>query len=255
MEVFDLLFNTNPDDFINWLQAEFFRQSRIIFTSEDEGNFIRIFGEGFKPNPDDGIFHDTFRIKGSLIRGDESELKKESVTKIIDGYEVTMAPGLITEDLGELLSIELRKIGKRGIQAVCSASYFFPWNILWEYILDVQNEIMRVYKPTEGFYSVLENGELFYKSFTEDFSIRSAKRRKQGPSPEVLSACTDGMKYWLDDDKNLTRAAELAGVDRKTILKWIPNVLDLIDDNKLIMWIRKLKAIGRNDYLGKDRDD
>lgn len=106
------------------------------------------------------------------------------------------------------------------------------------------------------------NGENYFPESVQqetsqkaDIQKQKAKKRKQGPSPEILSGCTDGMRFWLDNDNGLTRAADLAGVDRKTILKWIPNVLDLIDDNKRLNWIRKLKAIGRNDYLGKYRED
>lgn len=70
------------------------------------------------------------------------------------------------------------------------------------------------------------------------------KKRKRGPSADVLALCKDAMAEWLDQDKPITKACQLTGIEPKTVRRWIPNVLKTIEPGKREIWISKLSAYG-----------
>ena len=63
------------------------------------------------------------------------------------------------------------------------------------------------------------------------------------------------MAKWLDGAVSLPRAAQLVGVDPKTVVRWIPNVLAVIDPDKRARWIALIRAQGKSRYLGRFRED
>lgn len=69
------------------------------------------------------------------------------------------------------------------------------------------------------------------------------KRRNRRPSANILALCKDAMKHWLDQDKSLTVASNLVGVDPNTVRRWIPNVLQMAEPEKQEEWSCKLKAL------------
>jgi len=79
--------------------------------------------------------------------------------------------------------------------------------------------------------------------------------RERGPSSWTLDACKKGLGYWLDNNKPLSAAADLAGIDKATLQRWIPNVLDTLDSETRTSWITKLRALNKSKYLGKYRED
>ncbi|MCL4489832.1 MAG: hypothetical protein M1570_17145 [Chloroflexi bacterium] len=79
--------------------------------------------------------------------------------------------------------------------------------------------------------------------------------RESGPSAEVLANCQGAMAKWLDGAISLPRAAQLVGVDPKTVVRWIPNVLAVIDPDKRARWIALIRAQGKSRYLGRFRED
>lgn len=76
-------------------------------------------------------------------------------------------------------------------------------------------------------------------------------KRKRGISPDILINCKDGMKEWLDVGIALKTAADKAGITKETLQKWIPAVLNDVDEETRTRWINKLKVLGKKDYLGE----
>jgi hypothetical protein len=72
-------------------------------------------------------------------------------------------------------------------------------------------------------------------------------KRRRGPSRDDLEACKQAMGYWLDDAKSIQEAADLAGIDRQTVKRWIRNVLQMVDQDTGERWTRVLKALGELD--------
>lgn len=75
-----------------------------------------------------------------------------------------------------------------------------------------------------------------------DFEVKE-KPRKRGPSADTLAKCQEAMRLWLDEDKSLTKAANLAGIDPKTAKRRIPNVMQMINKDKKEVWTKKLEAL------------
>jgi hypothetical protein len=69
------------------------------------------------------------------------------------------------------------------------------------------------------------------------------KGRNRGPSRSDLESCKQAMEYWLDDAKDLQEAADLAGTTPKTVEKWIPNILETVDQDTNERWTRMLRAL------------
>ena len=96
-------------------------------------------------------------------------------------------------------------------------------------------------------------------SSSKDSTARDGKpkakgKRKRGPSEETLESCKQAMIEWLDNHADLQKAAELCMIDDETILRWIPNVLELTDSPKREKWIALLRALGKEKHLGKFSD-
>ena len=79
----------------------------------------------------------------------------------------------------------------------------------------------------------------------------AGKRRERGPSADVLETCRIAMKYWLEDSETLAKAAQLAGVDKATVQKWMPNVLAMIEPDVRARWITRITALDKRKWLGK----
>ncbi len=82
----------------------------------------------------------------------------------------------------------------------------------------------------------------------------ATKKRKRGPSEDKLASCKEALGELLDRHNSLTRATGLAGIDPKTMKKWIPNVLETLDPQKRSEWICNLRALSLENYLGKFKD-
>lgn len=77
------------------------------------------------------------------------------------------------------------------------------------------------------------------------------RKREYGPRGDTLPDCQKAMVEWLDKGKSLNVAASLCGRDDQTILKNIPNVLELVDIGTQEKWIKAIKAQNKAKYLGK----
>lgn len=88
----------------------------------------------------------------------------------------------------------------------------------------------------------------------EEFQELNPKKQK-GPSADILRACRRAMEEWLDNEKPLTISCNLAGgVAVKTVRKWIPFVLDDLQEDQRMRWIKRMKALGEEENLGKYRN-
>lgn len=85
----------------------------------------------------------------------------------------------------------------------------------------------------------------------EDKQTKAKSKRISGPRGDTLPDCKTAMEEWLDKGKPLRLAAELVSRDDQTILKNIPNVLDLVSPQKREEWITRIKALGKEKYLSK----
>jgi hypothetical protein len=81
------------------------------------------------------------------------------------------------------------------------------------------------------------------------------EQRTRGPSADVLDACHEAMKLWLDNAKPLSTASDLAGVNRKTVQKWIPNVLEMQNEDVQTRWVTVLRSLDQEKHLGRFRED
>jgi hypothetical protein len=84
--------------------------------------------------------------------------------------------------------------------------------------------------------------------------VKGSNKRKRGPNAGTLGACQQAMKAWLDDDKSLYLAAQTFGTDRKTVERWIPEVLEQVDPETRARWIAKIRIVGNSDRLGRFRE-
>jgi len=80
--------------------------------------------------------------------------------------------------------------------------------------------------------------------FTIKHALTPKNSRKKKVPIEKLLLVKKAMEYWLDEGKNLTPASELAGVDKKTVRKYISDVLEIIEPEKRKKWEPLLKALG-----------
>ncbi len=81
--------------------------------------------------------------------------------------------------------------------------------------------------------------------------------RRRGISPEILACCQDAMRLWLDKGLSLSAAADNCKggpVSVKTVKKWTPRVLDLVDEPTRRRWIHLLRVLGQERHLGHWRD-
>ncbi len=76
-------------------------------------------------------------------------------------------------------------------------------------------------------------------SAVKDQQTKDNAKRKRGPSADILKYCEEGLKNWLDKNMPKKTAADLAGIDPKTMERWIPNVLELVDLKTQERWIKR----------------
>jgi len=108
---------------------------------------------------------------------------------------------------------------------------------------------------------VLEKEWLIFRAFLEKYGWISAKptvkqatahpKRKRGVSADVLDDCKKAMEFWFDKAKPLKEASELVGRDDETVLKRMPNVLEIVDADTRAKWIKLIRAQRKEKYLGK----
>ena len=140
------------------------------------------------------------------------------------------------EDI-ELGWIEIRELGEKRLQIIGG----YTLEAFKENLDKIRREIERVW-------------EVGSSDLIETTQKKGSTKRDRGPSPDILKLCKQAMKYWLDDERPLSMSCELAGGPTpKTVKKWIPNVLKLLDEPKRQQWITKLKVLNQEKHLGKFR--
>ncbi len=85
-----------------------------------------------------------------------------------------------------------------------------------------------------------------------DESARGTRRR--GPSRVTLVRVEKALVLWLDKDKDLQTAADLAAISRDTVQKHIPAVLNIVDEKTRSRWIQMLLALHKGHHLGEFSD-
>lgn len=85
----------------------------------------------------------------------------------------------------------------------------------------------------------------------QSLESRPKGKRNRGVSSEVLDACKLAMENWLDKSKTIQVAADLADRDDQTVLRHIPEVLDIVEPETREKWISLIKVQRKEKYLGK----
>ncbi len=73
----------------------------------------------------------------------------------------------------------------------------------------------------------------------------------KGPYAGTLENTRLAMIDWLDRNKSINASCETNGIDDETMKKYIPNILAIIDERKRTEWIKKIRALGKEKWLGK----
>jgi hypothetical protein len=117
-------------------------------------------------------------------------------------------------------------------------------------------EYLRTYGfPDMGNVEIIRNksGDIvsIESNMTETKIDPDTRKSNRGPNSGTLERCMQAMERWLDKSIGINKSCEFTGVDRKTVYRRIPEVLDKVDIEKREKWISLLHSLGKSRYLGK----
>ncbi len=81
---------------------------------------------------------------------------------------------------------------------------------------------------------------------------QAKRKRTYGPRIATLDLCEKALRAWLDDDKPLPLAAQLAGVDDQTVLRYLPLLVKRLPPARQQEYIRAIQERGKGKYLDTD---